>query len=241
MRLVGNEGRLRPVEGRLDVSWVLDALLPFEAFAVGSLVPAVFEAYGRILHPAHRRDGTAVRWESVAAWSGRTVHSLAEFALLAVPRQRLDGTAPFARPPDDGALPLASLDTLCEVLARHTMTPDACFMGVWEGFDWIVPWRGHTWRLSLPERTHLVFEGPLKAIDEVGWTSRDGRFIREAPSLFWPVDRAWFVSTDVDQDSTFLGGSQTLIETLIADRRLEVWSTAPMNPITAGVDLLNRG
>lgn len=112
-------------------------------------------------------------------------------------------------------------------------------MGVWEGFGWIEPWRSRAPRLSLPERSHVVFKGPLDAVDEVGWTSSDGRFIREPPSIIWPADRAWFVSSDVDQDSTFLGGPVALLDALVADHRLEVWPVTPTDPITAGSDSIN--
>lgn len=234
-----SDGRLRPVPGEYDSSWIREGVLPFDAYAVGSLVPVVFESYGRILHPAWARTGAAVRWDSVAAWSGRTVHALAQFDPLARPRGDTIGAPPFERQPDDGALPRHALRALCEVLAAHTTTPDACFVGVWEGRGWLEPRRFRTLRLQLPERVHLVFEGPLEAVDDVGWTNFDGSFVREAPSIIWPADRAWFVSTDVDQDSTFVGGSRGLLEALVADRRLEVWPVAPTDPITWANDSIN--
>jgi hypothetical protein len=231
--------RLQAVPNDCDTSWILDAVLPFETFAVGSLIPLVFEAYGRILHPALGRDGAPVRWDEVAAWSGRTAHPLAEFDLLAVPRGEPVGPAPFEHRPTDGALPPEALIALSQGLAAHTTTPDSCFVGVWEGYGWIKAWEGRTLRLPLQERIHFVFSGPLGAAAELGWTNTNGSFVREAPSLIWPADRAWFVSSDVDQDSTFVGGSSALLAALQADPRLEAWPVMPTDPITAGTDTLN--
>jgi hypothetical protein len=233
------DGRLRSVPVEYDPAWIREGVLPFDAYAVGSLVPVLFESYGRILHPAWAFGGAAVRWDTVAAWSGRTAHALAQFDPLSRPLGETVGPSPFERRPDEGALPPRALSALREVLAAHTTMREACFVGVWEGGGWFEPRRFRTLRLQLPGRVHLVFAGPLEAVDDVGRTSFDGSFLREAPSIIWPTDRAWFVSTDVDQDSTFIGGSRALLEALVVDDRLEVWSVAPTDPITWDSDTIN--
>ena len=222
------------------MSWIVDGVLPFANGVVGTLVPVRFEAYGRILHPAWRADGSAIRWDAVAAWSGRTVHSLAEFVQVASPNHGASDPAPYVQPPREGALPRDAITALKDVLREHTTTPDECFVGIWEGFGWIEPERVRAPRLRLPQRTHLVFEGPLDVLDHVGWVGFDGRLVHEAPSVIWPADRAWFVATDVDQESTYVGATQTLINALVADSRLEVWPASPADPITAGSDTINR-
>ena len=234
--------RLLPATADVDVSWITESVMPFGAYAVGVLVPPVFESYGRILHPAWRGwgRGTPVRWDEVAAWSGRTVHALAEFDRVASPRIDVNTLRPFERRPIDGQLPPEVLEPLGDVLAPHTSSPESCFIGVWEGYGWLKRWDGRTPRLAMPERLHHLFVGPVDAIDEVGWFSPDGRFQREAPSVIWPADRAWFAASDVDQDSTFVGGSKGLIEALVADRRLEVWPVLATDPITAGSDSINQ-
>jgi hypothetical protein len=227
------------VPGEYDASWIREGVLPFHAYAVGVLVPVEFPAYGRIFHPASTGTGSPVAWATVAAWSGRTMHPLAQFDPLARPRGDTTGPPPYAQRPDEGRLPHPTLAALCETLAAHTTTPGACFVGVWEGCGWLEPARYRTLRLRLPERAHLVFSGPLEAVHEVGWTDLSGSFVREAPSVAWPADRAWFFSTDVDQDSTYVGGSRRLLEALIADRRLEVWPVAPTDSITRHSDAIN--
>jgi hypothetical protein len=237
--VVKNPSRLEAAPRDFDRSWIVDAVLPFHAFAVGSLVPIVFEAYGRIFHPASGPHGVPVRWDTVAAWSGRTVHSLAEFERLAIPRPGVGSPSPFVQRPTDGSLRIDALDVLREHLAAQTSTPDQCYFGIWEGFSWLEPGRSRTPTLTLPERVYAVFRGPIEAASEVGWTRSNQRFMHESPSLLWPADRAWFVSTDVDQDSTFLGGSRSLLDALEADPQLEVWPVKATDPITAGSDLIN--
>ena len=235
-----SDSRLRPVPADYDPSWIIEGVLPFASGAVGSLVPVVFESYGRVFHPARLRSGAVVRWDTVAAWAGRTMHALAQFGPLSPPRDdTVVGARPFELRPDDGALPFLALRSLCDVLASHTTTPSACLVGVWEGRGWPELRRFQTLRLQLPERLFIVLEGPIDAVEHLGWSHFNGSFVREAPSIIWPADRAWFISTDVDQDSTYLGGTIDLVEALVADDRLEVWRVDPRDPITADGDTIN--
>lgn len=97
-------------------------------------------------------------------------------------------------------------------------------------------------RLELPGRGHVLFRGgvaelaePTWALD-VPWRERDREAygfdpIAQAPSLVWPDDHAWVVVTDVDHDSTIVGGSAALVAELCADAGLEAM------PIAEGADL----
>ena len=223
-----------------DMSWIVDGVRPFEEGVVGTLVPVRFESYGRILHPAWRTNGSSIRWDAVAAWSGRKVHSLAEFVRVASPAGRTSEPASYLLPPKDGALPHDALHSLKEVLRTHTATPNECFVGIWEGVGWIEPKEVRAPRLRSPARTHLVFEGDTDLLDHVGWIGFDGRLVQESPSVIWPADQAWFVATDVDQESTYVGGTEALIKALMADPGLEVWPAFSSDPITAGSDVINR-
>lgn len=79
-------------------------------------------------------------------------------------------------------------------------------------------------RVRLPGRDYVLIEGPLDAIGEIG-ESRDWQgqhyFDAHSPNLWWPDDRAWCVATDIDLDSTYVGGSAALIRDLLGDRRFE--------------------
>ena len=95
-------------------------------------------------------------------------------------------------------------------------------------------------RVSLPQRRYFLFRGPLDAATELGWMLDDGFFIPQSPNLFWPDDHSWCVATEVDLDSTYLGGSGALVQRLLADRSLEVLGVEPSDPVDAGSDEINR-
>jgi hypothetical protein len=89
--------------------------------------------------------------------------------------------------------------------------------------------------VELPRRTYLLLEGPLDAAGEL----RVAPTTPQSPSLFWPDDRAWCVATDVDLDSTYLGGSAALVADLLADERLEVFGVDVTDPVRATSDDVN--
>jgi hypothetical protein len=275
---------LRAASDDSAASWIGETIGSF-GDGVRALVPPVFEAYARILHPAWAAGRVPVRWATIAAWSGGSAHAMAEFEPMARERGRPSVPRPFTAPPDDGALPPAALEALSDVLARHTTTPDRCHFGLWEGYGWI-GWMAVEMRpaakLGLPNRTYLLFEGPLVAISELGWREdlsngslrmraldrrsigfreraralvwpnktekvsqrppapSDATLHRESPNLIWPADRTWFVVSEIDLDSTFVGGSTELINDLLADSRLEAWPASAADPVTANSDVLNR-
>jgi hypothetical protein len=228
-----------PLDGE-DVAWVAAGRHPFHAYDVGSLVPGVFERYARVLHPAATDAGAPVRWDMVAAWSGRTAHALAQWDALSRPVAAVASDRPFQDPPGTDGLREPHLAALCDLLSAHTATRDDCYIGVWHGFGWL----DRSDLLSSPEldldqRTYLVRRGPIETAREIGWRHFDGSFESEPPNLVWPADRAWFVAGDVDLDSTYLGGSGALIDALLADPRLEAWEVHPADGVTADSDHVN--
>jgi hypothetical protein len=132
----------------------------------------------------------------------------------------------FVAPPDEGGLPRAGLAALCDVLASHTGTPDGCCVGTWEGYGSPMAECGGE-MLDLDSRAFHVRRGPLGLALEVGCT------------LLWPEDRAWFVASDPDLDSTYLGGSDALVSVILATPELEAWPVEPTDGITAGSDDVN--
>ena len=60
-------------------------------------------------------------------------------------------------------------------------------------------------------------------------------------NIFWPDDHAWCVATEIDLDSTFIGGSADLIHALLGDARLEAWPAQPTEFLVwASSDDINR-
>ncbi len=224
-----------------DAGWIAEHRRPFGEYVVGSLVPVVFEAYARILHPAwgSRWKDARVRWETVAAWSERTMHPLAQWESVAAPVTTAHGAPPFAAPPDRDGLDPQGLEALFGVLTAHTTTPGDCFIGVWDGYGWPVEaWAGPE-VLDLEQRSYLIRRGPLTLARDLGWSSDEGTRSAEPPSLIWPADRAWFVASDPDLDFTCVGGSAMLVQALRAESLLEVWPVGVADRIAFDSDRIN--
>lgn len=170
--------------------------------------------------------------------------------------------------PSLGELEVEELDRLCDVLADHTADPERCFFGLClinsrlgsslSGGDTGQP------LLELPVgRDHVVLTGPLSAVDQLINTDMTGvtfacyvepgqeppdeqpepdwtdPFWREAPHLIWPADRSWIVVSEVDFDSTLVGGNRELVDALVAFPELEVYEVEPDTSLAAFSDKIN--
>jgi hypothetical protein len=86
-------------------------------------------------------------------------------------------------------------------------------------------------RFELPHRRYYLMTGPVAAATDLKEPGRPT--VWRHPDLWWPDDRRWFVATDVDFWSLYIGGSRDLItelarrvptvaELVTLDRELEV-------------------
>ncbi|MDQ3158239.1 MAG: hypothetical protein M3Q98_16215 [Actinomycetota bacterium] len=83
-------------------------------------------------------------------------------------------------------------------------------------------------KVSVPNRDFYLFSGSVG--DPVDWGAADyarglPRDHSTPPALMWPADRSWFVAGDVDPDWIGVGGSQALIDEILAAERLDVVPT----------------
>lgn len=160
-------------------------------------------------------------------------------------------------PPQLGNLQVDSLEALCDLLARHTTRPDDCYFCLWEGWGQLYGSPTFSYlgsdepvpsaltadelrapRVSLPGRDYLLMRGPLSAT--VDLARYDGDFPwTQSPNLFWPADRAWCVATEVDFDSTLVGGSTDLIDAVLRSPDLETWPIRPDDSLASDADLIN--
>ncbi|HJU01414.1 MAG TPA: hypothetical protein VJ966_09440 [Actinomycetes bacterium] len=256
-----NDPELDPSAEVAAADWLEPRLRRFGS-AVTAVVPDGFPAYVRILHPARGPDDRPLRWAEVAAWSGRTMHPLAQFHAISRPAAIAPtGSAPWdGEPPPDGNLPAELLRIFCATLAEHTSTPESCWFCLWEGYGWLygspsvavmgrrgaipVPPASPAQVLNgphvrLPSRDYLLFTGALAAATQLGWTSPGGGFFPQSPNLFWPQDRAWCVASEIDLFCTLVAGSDELAEALVGDPRLEAWRVLPADPVAFDSDQLN--
>lgn len=217
-----------------------------------SMLPSDYEAYARVLHPVELQDReypSLARWADVAATLGRPLTPLTRWYQLVGNDDMFKWTSSewTAGTPERGSLEWSSLRALCNVLSEHTTTPDDCFFAIWNGWGWLaggnarvnlgtdggtpadprlLPSELESPRLRLPGRDYFVARGPLSAMSELVHYDGPGGG-SQSPSLFWPRDRAWFVSTEVDMDSTFLGASADATRSVQASSELEAVRFAP--------------
>lgn len=125
-----------------------------------------------------------------------------------------------------GVLPRREWRALVGVLRDHTVS-DRLFVGLWEGFVAAGAGAVELPRpLELANRRYQLAQIPLadaedSAILHAGYS----------PSLVWPEDHAWFVNTDIDALSTYVGGSVGAIEDVLAHPDLESAPAEPDDPL----------
>ena len=226
------QGDLEVTDGAAAGAWI-EPRLGGEFGAVTLQVPRGYEAYARIFHPATDPSGKPVRWADVAKARGKAAHREMQWHALV-------GTPDPVEDPSLGEMDPDELDALSKILASHISDSDNCFFGlckIWAWVDELFPPKRRTQPLlELPmERHHVVLYGPLSAVNEIG----DGS-LRGSPSLIWPADHSWLVASEVDFDSTLVGGSTALSEAIVESPDLEAWQVEPADSLAIDADKINQ-
>jgi hypothetical protein len=166
--------------------------------------------------------------------------------------------------PPIGTMDIKTLDALCEILADHTSAAH-CFFGLCTIRGWLdfLSTEKLPPLLELPyDRNHMVLIGPLSAVDQIvdDWSKSgsmemtlvagqskqkpergpSGFLRRDAPNLIWPADDSWFVASEIDFDSTLVGGSSMLINAIVDSPKLEAWQVEPADSLADDADKVNR-
>jgi hypothetical protein len=175
------------------------------------------------------------------------------------------GKAGVRGEPATGEMDLKDLDALCEILGSHTADRRRCYFGLSTILGWqksIAPEELKP-LLRLPlGRDYIVLAGALSDVDGIirDWAkanSDHGKLVarkgngpppsrphfdwrvREAPNLIWPADHAWLLVSEVDFDSTLVGGSVELIQAIVESPALEAWAVEPTTSLAADADKIN--
>lgn len=98
--------------------------------------------------------------------------------------------------------------------------------------------------LHLPHREYLLLTTTLSELSDPEWprSARIGwqrSFSGPMPALIWPDDQAWCVATEIDFDSTLVGGSRRLVDSILADPGLETFEVGPDDDLTWDGDTVN--
>lgn len=183
MRLAVRANDLKVVDGAAAGAWIRPRL-GGDFGAVALQVPRGFEAYARIFHPATDSDWNPVRWADVAAVMGTTAHREMQWhAILGLAgpgglegscrSDSVIGSKWSGNDPPIGDMDLDELDSLCEILAAHTLDAGDCLFGLCVIQGWLEDFSEDDLRplLRLPEgRDHIVLAGPLAAVDQIAPT-----------------------------------------------------------------------
>ena len=262
--MLGND--LTAIDGTEAGAWI-ESRLAGEFGAVSQHVPPVFDAYARIFHRVGDSKGKNVTWNDVAKCLGRTAHPEMQWHQLvgSSDPDNFAGSKWTGSGPRMGELEIEELDRLCRVLFEHTADSESCFFGLCVIHGWVEDALSSKERrkpqLRLPlGRDHVIFSGPLSAVDQIGdanvnrpgllefgvdstqatrQSSSTDHFWRKAPHLIWPMDRSWLVVSEVDFDSTLVGGTARLVKALVADPGLETYEVEPNTSLTAFSDQIN--
>lgn len=230
---------------RVPHAWIAEALPPSSDTRVASLVPPVFDAYARVFHPAVRypddelfgidseEPDVDVTWAEVAAHNGRTAHPAMAWAAITGSTDFLgsdDQPGLWNDSPAVGHLPATVATRLAGVLARHTTTPAECWFGV-----------DTTWRpdaepgLTLGDVDYVLVRGPV-ALAAANFAEEPAE---QSAHLWWPDDRAWFVATDADLMTTYVGGSTACIAELVGADGIEAAQVPVDERVTPDADTVN--
>lgn len=212
---------------------------------LGSLVPTGFEAYARIYHPAIKKVGganTFVSWAKVADSMGTRVHRLMQWPNIAKAdyydrREPLDQDI-WTEFPDEGNLVPELAYLLSEILRIHTTTPQLCWFGIWGGYNCINqdPVTTQAPGFGFSGQVCYLFQAPVQAASNS--FCADESFPQSA-NLWWPDDKKWFVATEIDLMSTYVGGSREVINAISESLALESDTAELIDDVSRYSDVIN--
>lgn len=180
--------------------------------------------------------------------------------------QKLEQEGLWTSRPSDGDIPRDVAPRLVENLGSCTTASDECYFAYWEGWGDPMPLtrmkpgpfaklrtplaqsgtepmvepgtprsaRDMAAHFETPGRGYYLYRGHVSEVT----TAWDG-FGGSLPSIWWPADHAWFVHTEIDLDTTFVGASRDCIDALLADEVLETWEVELSQRITWDSDHIN--
>lgn len=235
--------------------WIADALERYlnkerwDAWTgtVASTIPDSFECYARILHRVNGSHAPEVRWADIARAKGTRVHPEVQFHTMAktalYERVVLDGVE--HAPPSPGELDEVQLAALAEILAGQSGAD--IHQAVWTGWGGFEPGTtegvpySHDGTLVVAKgfRAYFVFQGTGEDFARPPWFDAGLGLNTQSANLAWPEDGSWCVATEVDFDSTLVGGTAELIAAVVHSPVLEAVQVTPATKLSSDADALN--
>ncbi|MFZ4843000.1 hypothetical protein [Mycetocola saprophilus] len=225
----------------ISLDGIPEWLMGRNSMHVSGMLPQGFEAYLRILHPAagpslgEEELPRPVTWSDIAAGTGIALQPETTWRELAGgPWDNVDvpgmGTV---HPPAEGRLDQSSMIQLGKYLGETADKSTPIIAGFWDGWEPLAnnasaPVEGVT-RLegsySVNQGQYLFYTFSPESLStaqwmdsvEFGWAEGNGI----TPSFLFPLNRAWCFATDLDQNSSLLGGPRSLVDPLLELNQLE--------------------
>jgi hypothetical protein len=256
-------GKLRQVDGAAAGAWI-EPRLDGWGGKVKEQIPQIYDAYVRIFHPASDGKGNPATWDEVATALGSTAHREMQWHAIvgSYDYSNFKGSKWSGGSPNISELDEEPLVALCAILGRHTSSPERCYFGISTIHGGVEEEFPDEPLFRLPHRDFAILAGPLSAVDQIAISNTHSTVISfstavptedgpppdpdpstsvwgVSPNLIWPENRAWFVVTEYDFDSTLVGGSRELIDAILDSPDLEAWEVDPEVSLQADADKIN--
>ena len=225
-----------------------------------AVVPAAFASYVRILHPAwsavsldpgdeqawkklragwrEAEELTPVRWDDTAAKNNRDAHRLMQWHEISSPTVREKGTAGID-PPLEGELTRDMVETLFGALIDYGNEAQEVLCGFWEGFGrYYTSWAKAKFKSYVGDQSYIILDSTLARVRD-GWFAALNYSDRKhgigtnglAPNAVWRMTREWYLAVDFNLPSSYLGGPESLIESVCKADDLETYLALPGDKI----------
>lgn len=177
-------------------------------------VPSGFDGYCRVFHQI-QGSTEDLSWADFANKAGLVMYPGIKWPDI---ESELDNTKGGS--PQDGTMDDSSFVRFLRVIRERSASNSELIAGFWDGlYDFAI--------LDAPTATLGLREQVLFKVGLDALISAVDSSYAQAPGVLWPTDRSWYMSTNIDYNSTIIGGSGGLIAALIADRSLEAIEISP--------------
>ncbi|MEX0874146.1 MAG: hypothetical protein WD646_05445 [Actinomycetota bacterium] len=167
--------------------------------------------------------------------------------------------------PCEGRLDRTEATLLVNVLREQTSTAADCWLAIWHGHGeltgaigslylaqrglrgWLHRRKQRRQRIdpppglteartvSLPSREYYLYRGAIDVVPRFEFMPNS----LQTPNMWWPQDRAWFVGTEIDFDSTLVACGGTCAQALLGSD-LEALEVSPEDRLDIDGDLINQ-
>lgn len=132
----------------------------------------------------------------------------------------------------EGVLDECSAREFLTLVSERLAPSTTMFAGIWRGSTSFQGSDAELPTITLGLRDQVLFRITLSAL--LGVDKESSREILEFPGILWPEDMSWYLSTDIDYNSTIVGGTTDFIDSIIAQASIEAVAISPSLDLTYG-------